>query len=149
MCAGESSLVVKGTFWPPLRSGVPGQRRLSKTAGKMLGNSLAPLPERATYGFALPSSSRFGFRLYLTWAFIPKPRLNAWGLTYWPQKYQAATPPAGLLVTTGIGGLLLLGTDVIGTPPLNSIHTIREVRQKSTAEEIPTRAHPNITKHSP
>lgn len=52
-----------------------------------------PLPARGVYGFVLFLCSWFFFAVYLIWAFVPTPWLEAVHITYVPAKYWAIAIP--------------------------------------------------------
>lgn len=68
----------------------------------MVGNTPAPTPSRANYGFALYLASYTAFGLYVVWFFVPDHILESIGFTFLPQKYWSVAVPMHACVTLAL-----------------------------------------------
>ncbi|XP_064456953.1 phosphatidylinositol N-acetylglucosaminyltransferase subunit P-like [Ornithodoros turicata] len=81
----------------------------------------APSPIRGIYGYVLYVSCWLGFLLYVIWAYLPSPWLEAVGVTYLPNKYWAIAVPLYVMTAVLVFGTCLYpGYIMLATAPLDS-----------------------------
>ncbi|XP_046613881.1 phosphatidylinositol N-acetylglucosaminyltransferase subunit P-like isoform X1 [Neodiprion virginianus] len=99
----------------------------------------APYTPRSVYGYALFVGSNMLFLLYLVWAIVPENLLQEkFGLTYWPLKYWAVAIPIWALTATALFAFLIYpAINLLMTPDIDDIRTIRDKFSLNTADKVP------------
>ena len=68
----------------------------------IISNTPNPYPPRGIYGFVLFLVTWAVFVAFLAWAFVPKPTLDSFYITYVPSKFWAVLGPALIPILTAI-----------------------------------------------
>lgn len=99
----------------------------------------APYTPRSVYGYALYIGSNMLLLLYLVWAIAPNDFLcETLGLTYWPLKYWAVAIPIWAMTTTALFAFCIYpAINMLMTPNIDDIRTIRDKFSLSTGERVP------------
>ncbi|KAJ2161573.1 hypothetical protein GGF46_001343 [Coemansia sp. RSA 552] len=90
------------------------------------GTAAASTPTFEYYGFVVYLVSLASFVVYLLWAYLPDPVLEAVGITYYPDRYWAVALPAWWLMAVLFIYLFNIAMNMYNTPSLSSAHNISD-----------------------
>ncbi|CAM9373108.1 unnamed protein product [Chrysoparadoxa australica] len=78
------------------------------------------------YGLVGYIASLLGWLLFLIWAYVPDEYFHQWGVTYYPSKYWALAIPAYIITVVPLVVLMIIGSNMLTTAPLESRDTITD-----------------------
>ncbi|KAJ2050800.1 hypothetical protein H4S04_002382 [Coemansia sp. S16] len=102
------------------------ESRPSSPSSAAGASMMAKTPTFEYYGFVVYLVSLTTFAVYLLWAYLPDPVLEAAGITYYPERYWALAMPAWWMSAVAAIFLFNMAANMYHTPLLNSINNITD-----------------------